>query len=341
MFNCLKAVNLHLEGSKVILRKQVLKFEIPRGLIMSRNENKEVKKKGGRFTKLCTLSPKLQKFTGVPELARTEVVKQLWSYIREHDLQDPANKRNIRCDEPLRELFDVDTIDMFQMNKALAKHIWPLNSDGGISSYYLQQLQSVQHQRKRSLRKKKQKGGSCAIVESSRGIGPIFADENLIRQVVFDGLREVETAVRQVIGKTPYDLTFARFANRYGRKYESSEEIKHRYSIFAESLETIRSHNKWLSYTLGVNAHEKLVNDYFSDEPLYNDEIFRHRFRMSRWLFTRIANDLAGLDPFFTQRPVARNYEVSSIEYIETSVRKVTPIGDASPLNLTLATMYS
>ncbi|KAM0057921.1 putative transcription regulator SWI/SNF-BAF60b family [Helianthus debilis subsp. tardiflorus] len=96
----------------------------------SRNENKEVKKKGGGFTKLCTLSPQLQKFTGVPELARTEVVKQLWSYIREHDLQDPANKRNIRCDEPLRELFDVDTIDMFQMNKALAKHIWPLNSDG-------------------------------------------------------------------------------------------------------------------------------------------------------------------------------------------------------------------
>ncbi|XP_022011391.1 upstream activation factor subunit spp27 isoform X2 [Helianthus annuus] len=96
----------------------------------SKKGNKEVKKKGGGFTKLCTLSPQLQKFTGVPELARTEVVKQLWSYIREHDLQDPANRRNIRCDGLLQELFGVDTIDMFQMNKALAKHIWPLNSDG-------------------------------------------------------------------------------------------------------------------------------------------------------------------------------------------------------------------
>ncbi|KAF5803085.1 putative cathepsin H [Helianthus annuus] len=37
-------------------------------------------------------------------------------------------------------------------------------------------------------------------------------------------------------------------------QYQSSEEMKHRYSIFAESLETIRSHNKWLSYTLGVNG---------------------------------------------------------------------------------------
>ncbi|KVI02656.1 DEK, C-terminal [Cynara cardunculus var. scolymus] len=96
----------------------------------SKKENKEVKKKGGGFTKLCSLSPQLQQFTGVPELARTEVVKQLWIYIREHNLQDPANKKNILCDGPLRELFGVDSIDMFQMNKALAKHIWPLNSDG-------------------------------------------------------------------------------------------------------------------------------------------------------------------------------------------------------------------
>ncbi|XP_022040718.1 uncharacterized protein LOC110943278 [Helianthus annuus] len=56
-------------------------------------------------------------------------------------------------------------------------------------------------------------------------------------------------------------------------------------------------------------AHEKLVNDYFSDVPLYNANIFRRRFRMSRWLYKRIADDLAGLDPFFTQRPDARNYE--------------------------------
>ncbi|MFS7995467.1 putative cathepsin H [Helianthus anomalus] len=95
---------------------------------------------------------------------------------------------------------------------------------------------------------------ACAVGESSRGIISIFADENPIRQVVSDGLREFETAVLQVIGETPRDLTFAQFANRYGRKYQSSEEMKHRYSIFAESLETIRSHNKRLSYTLGVNG---------------------------------------------------------------------------------------
>jgi upstream activation factor subunit UAF30 len=57
-------------------------------------------------------------------------------------LQDPNNRRNILCDEPLRALFGVNTINMFQMNKVLAKHIWPLDSDDGmilnltLPSYY-------------------------------------------------------------------------------------------------------------------------------------------------------------------------------------------------------------
>ena len=42
-------------------------------IIRSKKSNKEVKKRGGGFCKLCSLSPELQKFIGVPELARTEV----------------------------------------------------------------------------------------------------------------------------------------------------------------------------------------------------------------------------------------------------------------------------
>ncbi|KAK6923000.1 DEK, C-terminal [Dillenia turbinata] len=91
----------------------------------------EVKKRrgGGGFAKLCSLSPQLQKFVGVPEAARTEVVKQLWAYIREKQLQDPSNKKNIICDDALYAIFGVKSIDMFQMNKALTKHIWPLESE--------------------------------------------------------------------------------------------------------------------------------------------------------------------------------------------------------------------
>lgn len=61
-----------------------------------------------------------------------QVVKRLWSYIRENNLQDPKNKQNIICDESLQALFRVDKINMFQMNKALSQHIWPLNVEDGI-----------------------------------------------------------------------------------------------------------------------------------------------------------------------------------------------------------------
>ncbi|KAI3895801.1 hypothetical protein MKW98_025592 [Papaver atlanticum] len=93
------------------------------------NDGEKKRGGGGGFNKVCSLSPELQKIIGVPEMARTEVVKQLWAYIREKDLQDPKNKREILCDESLRDLFRVDSINMFQMNKVLSKHIWPLESD--------------------------------------------------------------------------------------------------------------------------------------------------------------------------------------------------------------------
>ena len=59
-------------------------------------------------------------------------MKKLWAYIREKNLQDPKNKRNIICDESLRSIFDVDSIDMFQMNKALTKHIWAVREEDGM-----------------------------------------------------------------------------------------------------------------------------------------------------------------------------------------------------------------
>ncbi|MBA0712034.1 hypothetical protein Golax_011159 [Gossypium laxum] len=91
--------------------------------------DKDVKRRGGGFTKLCSLSPQLQAFIGESELARTEVVKRLWTYIREKNLQDPKDKRNVLCDDSLYSLFRVKSINMFQMNKALSKHIWPLNEE--------------------------------------------------------------------------------------------------------------------------------------------------------------------------------------------------------------------
>lgn len=80
----------------------------------------------GGLNKLCGVSPELQTIVGQPTLPRTEIVKQLWAYIRKHNLQDPNNKRKIICNDELRLVFETDCTDMFKMNKLLAKHILPL-----------------------------------------------------------------------------------------------------------------------------------------------------------------------------------------------------------------------
>ncbi|KAK1587883.1 hypothetical protein Q3G72_017894 [Acer saccharum] len=134
----------------------------------SKKLNNEPKKRGGGFCKLCSLSPQLQEFVGVPELARTEVVKQIWIYIREKQLQDPSNKRNIICDERLHALFGVDSINMFQMNKVLANHIWPLGSDvAPVKSTPKEKSRKQEREEdlEESTRKeKKQKGGKSGFL---------------------------------------------------------------------------------------------------------------------------------------------------------------------------------
>ncbi|XP_026662132.2 formin-like protein 18 isoform X2 [Phoenix dactylifera] len=89
-----------------------------------------VKRRGGPggLSKVCGVSPQLQAIVGEPTMARTQIVKQLWAYIRKNNLQDPNNKRKIICNDELRLVFETDCTDMFKMNKLLAKHIIPLES---------------------------------------------------------------------------------------------------------------------------------------------------------------------------------------------------------------------
>lgn len=80
----------------------------------------------GGLSKICGVSPELQVIVGEPAMPRTQIVKQLWAYIRKNNLQDPNNKRKIICNDELRVVFETDCTDMFKMNKLLAKHIIPL-----------------------------------------------------------------------------------------------------------------------------------------------------------------------------------------------------------------------
>lgn len=76
------------------------------------------------FMKPMTISPELAAVVGNGPMPRSEVVKQLWVYIKSKNLQDPANKRNIVADEALKKVFGgKDVVNMFEMTKLVSKHL--------------------------------------------------------------------------------------------------------------------------------------------------------------------------------------------------------------------------
>ena len=76
------------------------------------------------FMKPVTPDHKLAEIIGGQPLARTEVTKKLWDYIRGHNLQDPDNKTFIKADDKLRQVFDgKDRVSMFEMTKLVFNHV--------------------------------------------------------------------------------------------------------------------------------------------------------------------------------------------------------------------------
>lgn len=58
------------------------------------------------------------------KLSRPQTVKRLWQYIRERDLQDPNDRRQIRCDDAMRAVFKQDRVHMFTMTKILNQNLY-------------------------------------------------------------------------------------------------------------------------------------------------------------------------------------------------------------------------
>lgn len=79
-------------------------------------------KTGGIFAPI-TPSADLGAIVGTDKLPRSEVISKVWEYIKKHDLQNPANKREILADDKLKKVFGKDKVTMFEMNKHLAGHM--------------------------------------------------------------------------------------------------------------------------------------------------------------------------------------------------------------------------
>jgi upstream activation factor subunit UAF30 len=61
---------------------------------------------------------------GSEPLARTQIIKKVWAYIKEHGLQDLTNRRVIKADEKLLTIFDgKKQVTMFEVTTQINKHL--------------------------------------------------------------------------------------------------------------------------------------------------------------------------------------------------------------------------
>ena len=60
---------------------------------------------------------------GVEAVARPQVIKKLWDYIKANNLQDAANKRNINADARLLAVFGKPQVTMFELAGIVGRHL--------------------------------------------------------------------------------------------------------------------------------------------------------------------------------------------------------------------------
>ncbi|KAG4084959.1 SWIB-domain-containing protein [Neocallimastix lanati (nom. inval.)] len=116
------------------------------------------------------LSEKLGKFLGAEQMSRTEIVKNLWAYIKENDLQDPADKRFILSDSKLKNVFGVDRFSGFSMNKLLNDHLTKL--DGTSCKKEKTEEEEKAEKEKKAARKKAGGRGKASKADKPKKAAP-------------------------------------------------------------------------------------------------------------------------------------------------------------------------
>lgn len=114
-----------VKGAKAVKTKKTTKTASDKTKKKISADGVEKKKTAAKRTQPPhKLTPELAAVVGSDELARTEVTKKIWDYIKANKLQDSENKRLIVPDAMLSKLFGTEEpVDMFKMTGLINKHI--------------------------------------------------------------------------------------------------------------------------------------------------------------------------------------------------------------------------
>ena len=112
-------------SKKKATRKKASKKKAGKKKAKKKAAKKRAKRKPNpAFMKPLNPDAALAPVVGTKALPRTEVVKQLWRYIKRNNLQDSQNKRMINADDKLKDLFGgKKQVSMFEMTKLVSQHL--------------------------------------------------------------------------------------------------------------------------------------------------------------------------------------------------------------------------
>ena len=105
-------------------------------------------KSPGGFTKPAPLSEHMCAFLEVPEgteLPRTEVTRRVNKYVKDNDLQNPENKKQILADGKLKSLLflkDNDELTYFNLQRFMKVHFLKKDPDTGLVSAFSEPITS-------------------------------------------------------------------------------------------------------------------------------------------------------------------------------------------------------
>ena len=107
----------------------------------------ELKKRGagGGLAAVKEISPELANFLGSGrQMARTEIVKAMWVYIKQNNLQNPTDKREILLDEKMKAVFGVDTFTVSWMCSVIISVLfYAIAIDDGLLHYIVQYCEAL------------------------------------------------------------------------------------------------------------------------------------------------------------------------------------------------------
>jgi len=125
-------LSTHLKSIQGALKVLVKEFDKQKKIVDKVQKKKDkAKKSPSGFAKPCKISDELCTFIGVDkgtELSRTDITRHINSYVKEHNLNNPENRREFFPDKKLKSILNVkdgEKVTYFVLQRLIAHHFPP------------------------------------------------------------------------------------------------------------------------------------------------------------------------------------------------------------------------